>query len=108
MADLYNLRFLKPVDEAYLLDIMNHYDLLVFIEEGVKSGGFGEYAVELGVGHGCAARTLILGAGDSFAPLGTRDELLEFSGLDGPGIAASVNHAYGTLKRVPFPRMAAP
>jgi 1-deoxy-D-xylulose-5-phosphate synthase len=107
-ADLYNLRFLKPVDEAYLLSIMNQYDLFVFIEEGVKNGGFGEYAVELGMSHDCAARTLILGAGDSFASLGTRDELLEFSGLDGPGIAASVSHAYGALKRLPFPRMAAP
>ncbi|MDR2028463.1 MAG: 1-deoxy-D-xylulose-5-phosphate synthase [Treponema sp.] len=107
-ADLYNLRFLKPIDEAYLLELMNRYDLFVFIEEGVKNGGFGEYAVELGIGHGCGARTLILGAGDSFAPLGTREELLEFAGLDGPGIAASVGHAYGSLKRVSFPRMAAP
>jgi 1-deoxy-D-xylulose-5-phosphate synthase len=107
-ADLYNLRFLKPIDEAYLLDLMNRYDLVVFIEEGLKSGGFGEYGVELGTAHTCGAQTLALGAGDSFASLGTRDELLEFSGLDGPGIARSVGHAYGRLRGVSFPQAAAP
>jgi 1-deoxy-D-xylulose-5-phosphate synthase len=107
-ADLYNLRFLKPVDEAALLDMMSQYDLVVFIEEGVKNGGFGEYAAELGAAHNCGAQTLVLGVGDSFASLGTREELLEFFGLDGPGIAASVSQAYGTLRRAAFPLMAAP
>ncbi|MDR2953403.1 MAG: 1-deoxy-D-xylulose-5-phosphate synthase, partial [Treponema sp.] len=40
-ADLYNLRFLKPVDEEYLANLMNSYEYIGFIEEGIREGGFG-------------------------------------------------------------------
>jgi 1-deoxy-D-xylulose-5-phosphate synthase len=94
-ARLYNLRFLKPVDEDYLLDILSCYETVVFIEEGVRSGGFGEYAAGLAFrrkdgSHEACARILILSAGDSFAGQGTREKLLRESGLDGRGIAAAV------------------
>ncbi|GHT85937.1 hypothetical protein FACS1894137_10850 [Spirochaetia bacterium] len=90
-ADLYNLRFLKPVDEAYLADIMNRYGLVVFIEEGVKSGGFGEYAAELGSRQNCGGKIYCLAAGDDFVPQGKREELLRQAGLDGEGIARRVS-----------------
>jgi 1-deoxy-D-xylulose-5-phosphate synthase len=94
-AHLYNLRFLKPVDEDYLFKILSCYGTVVFIEEGVRSGGFGEYAVELASRRkdgapGTRARLLILAAGDSFAGQGTREKLLRESGLDGYGIASAV------------------
>jgi 1-deoxy-D-xylulose-5-phosphate synthase len=90
-ADLYNLRFLKPVDETYLADIMNRYALMVFVEEGVRNGGFGEYAAELAVRRGCGARVLVLAVREQYVSLGTRDELLRENGLDGPGIARAVS-----------------
>jgi 1-deoxy-D-xylulose-5-phosphate synthase len=89
-SDCYNLRFIKPVDEAYLTDIMNRYALVVFIEEGVKSGGFGEYAAELGSRQNCSGKMCCLAAGDDFVPQGKRGELLRQAGLDGPGIADAV------------------
>ncbi|GHV17940.1 1-deoxy-D-xylulose-5-phosphate synthase [Spirochaetia bacterium] len=89
-ADLYNLRFLKPIDEDYLAGILCQYELAVFVEEGVKNGGFGEYAVELAVRRNCTARLLPLAVQDSFVGQGKREELLAGNGLDGPGIAASV------------------
>jgi 1-deoxy-D-xylulose-5-phosphate synthase len=87
---LYNLRFLKPVDEAWLRDLMNRYELFVCIEEGVKKGGFGEYAAELAVRENCSCRILILGAPDAFVAQGKREELLRRTGLDGNGIAETV------------------
>jgi 1-deoxy-D-xylulose-5-phosphate synthase len=90
-TDLYNLRFLKPVDEDYLADIMSRYELMVFVEEGVKNGGFGEYAAELAVRRGCGVRLLILAVREQYVSLGTRDELLRENGLDGPGIARAVS-----------------
>jgi 1-deoxy-D-xylulose-5-phosphate synthase len=86
---LYNLRFLKPVDEDYLAAIMNRFRGVVFIEEGTRNGGFGEYAAALGLRRNCSARILILAAADQGPFLGRREELLGGSGLDGPGIAAS-------------------
>jgi 1-deoxy-D-xylulose-5-phosphate synthase len=87
-ADLYNLRFLKPADEDYLVSIMEGYRTMVFAEEGIRSGGFGEYAAELCKRRGCRCEVLILAAEEGFTGLGKRDELLRYSGLDGEGIAA--------------------
>jgi 1-deoxy-D-xylulose-5-phosphate synthase len=89
-AHLYNLRFLKPVDEDYLADVLCRYGAVVFIEEGMRAGGFGEYAVELASRRNTSARVLVLAAGDSFAGQGTREELLSEHGLDGRGIAFAV------------------
>jgi 1-deoxy-D-xylulose-5-phosphate synthase len=95
-ADLYNLRFLKPVDEDHLAALLNHYDLVVFIEEGVQSGGFGEYAASLARCRKCRAETLILAAEEHFAAdgraIGTRDELLKLNGLDADSIAEKIYH----------------
>jgi 1-deoxy-D-xylulose-5-phosphate synthase len=89
-ADLYNLRFLKPVDEDYLADIMNRFRLTVFIEEGIRAGGFGEYAAELALRRGCGGKILVLAVAEHFVSLGTRAELIRMNGLDGEGIAAGV------------------
>jgi 1-deoxy-D-xylulose-5-phosphate synthase len=89
-ADLYNLRFLKPVDEDYLAGIMDRYDLVVFVEEGIREGGFGEYAADLAQQRACTGKLLALGIPGNFAALGTRQELLHANGLDGEGIAGSV------------------
>jgi 1-deoxy-D-xylulose-5-phosphate synthase len=92
-TDLYNLRFFKPVDEEYLIDILNNYELVVFIEEGVREGGFGEYASELAQRRRCIARILALGIPEHFVYQGKREELLHANALDGEGIADSVLRA---------------
>ena len=89
-ADLYNLRFLKPVDENHLVNIMNQYDLMLFAEEGKRAGGFGEYAAELALRRNCPCQIIVLAAGEKFDALGTREELLSRNGLDAGAIAASV------------------
>jgi 1-deoxy-D-xylulose-5-phosphate synthase len=38
-ADLYNVRFLKPVDEDYLACVLARYPMAVVVEEGTLSGG---------------------------------------------------------------------
>jgi 1-deoxy-D-xylulose-5-phosphate synthase len=90
-ADAYNIRFLSQVDEEYLVDILNSYDLVAFAEEGVKQGGFGEYASARARCRNCRARTIVLAADADFAAngraLGTREELLRENNLDGEGIA---------------------
>jgi 1-deoxy-D-xylulose-5-phosphate synthase len=93
-SDCYNLRFLKPVDEDYLTDSMNRYELAVFIEEGIRSGGFGEYVSALALRRNWAVKTLCLAAGDCFYPQGKREELLQKAGLDGRGIANRVAGVY--------------
>jgi 1-deoxy-D-xylulose-5-phosphate synthase len=89
-AGLYNLRFLKPVDEEYLAEIMDSYDFVVFAEEGVKTGGFGEYAASLALARGCSARVIVLGARENFEAQGSREELIRLNGLDGESLAGAI------------------
>jgi len=93
-ADAYNLRFLNQIDEAYLVEILNSYDLVVFAEEGIQQGGFGEYAAALAQRKSAKARVLVLAVDENFAAngnaLGTREELLKENGLDGEGIAGKI------------------
>ncbi|MCL1992987.1 MAG: 1-deoxy-D-xylulose-5-phosphate synthase [Spirochaetes bacterium] len=97
-ADIYNLRFLKPVDEDYLEGLMNSYALFAVIEEGIREGGFGEYAAALAMRRGCAAKIETLAVAGDFAEkinaLGTREQLLAVNGLDGAGIAGQVAASY--------------
>ena len=89
-TDIYNLRFIKPVDEEYLVDLINGYTLSVFIEEGIKEGSFSEYAVSLT----CKADTMVLAVKSGFLEeekaLGTREELLEVTELSGEKIAEKI------------------
>jgi len=93
-ADLYNLRFLKPIDEDYTAGLMNEYKLAVFIEEGVKEGGLGEYLTSLALLRNCKCKTAILTAQENYyegnRALGTREELLAENELDGKSIARRI------------------
>jgi 1-deoxy-D-xylulose-5-phosphate synthase len=98
------------VDEDHLGNLMDHYELVVFIEEGIRGGGFGEYASDLALRRGFPGRVLVLAAGDDFAAQGAREELLRMNRLDGEGIAGSVEAEYrgleGLRDRFRFPRAA--
>jgi len=93
-ADAYNLRFISQIDEEYLVEILNSYDLVAFAEEGIRHGGFGEYASALARQRLTKARTIVLAADADFAScgraLGTREELLRENGLDAEGIAGRI------------------
>ena len=99
-ADLYNLRFLKPVDEDYLVSIMNEYSLVCFLEEGIKDGGFCEYASSLAHQRQCRAKVLILAVDNKFIEedraLGTREQLLSVNNLDGKNIADKIFCSFNT------------
>jgi len=101
-ADLYNIRFLKPVDEDYLAGILNGYKLVCFAEEGIREGGFGEYAASLALRRNCAsavaAAAVECGFLENDMALGTREELLALNGLDGGGIAKTIISQYDCLK----------
>jgi 1-deoxy-D-xylulose-5-phosphate synthase len=101
--DLYNLRFLKPIDENYLAELLNSYELLAVIEEGIRDGGFGEYLAAFACQRNCRAEIAVLAVEGDFAidgrALGTRAELLRLNGLDAEGIAARIKalEAVGTI-----------
>lgn len=42
VADIYTLRFIKPLDSEYFISIARKYDGIVFVEDGIITGGISE------------------------------------------------------------------
>jgi 1-deoxy-D-xylulose-5-phosphate synthase len=89
-ATLVNLRFVKPLDAALLLELARSHSHLVTIEDGCVMGGAGSAVAECLYGHGLAVQILQLGLPDRFLAHGTREELLAEAGLDPAAIRARV------------------
>jgi 1-deoxy-D-xylulose-5-phosphate synthase len=93
-ADAYNLRYLKPIDEDYLAEVIAGYRIFAVAEEGLERGGFGEWLTAFAAERAIQARIVRIAAPDKFFAQGTRQELLAECGLDGLGIANKVEKAY--------------
>ncbi|MGL4985772.1 MAG: 1-deoxy-D-xylulose-5-phosphate synthase [Treponemataceae bacterium] len=79
--DIYNLRFVKPIDEDYFLSISKNYSSIIFIEDGVKTGGISEYLQNLLFTHNIPVNSQVCAFPSSFLPHGKRSEILESAGL---------------------------
>jgi 1-deoxy-D-xylulose-5-phosphate synthase len=94
---LYNLRFIKPVDEAYLIEQINRFKAFIIAEEGTARGSFAEYAASLALRHGSQTKIVPLTAPDTFLSQATRAELLETAGLSAKQIAETAARIYNAL-----------
>lgn len=83
----YDLRFVKPLDEALLHEVFQKFDHVVTLEDGVIQGGAGSAVLEWMVDHGYKADLLRLGLPDTFVEHGTQEELYAEVGIDAAGIA---------------------
>ena len=90
---IYNIRYIKPVDEAILGEAARNSDIIVTIEDGCTKGGlFGavsEYIAERGLGN----KVIPMGIPDRFIGQGTQKELRAECGYDSESI-------YSTLKKL--------
>ena len=89
-ATVFNMRFVKPMDEDVVLSLARDHDLLVTVEENAV-GGAGGAVSECLAAHGVARRVLQIGLPDRFIQHGGRDDMLSDAGLDATGIARSVD-----------------
>ncbi len=85
-ATVINMRFIKPIDEAMILDMAKTHDVLVTIEENVIAGGAGSAVNDYLQAQQILMPVLNLGLPDAFIEQGTREELLTECGLDTQGI----------------------
>ena len=96
----YDIRFLKPIDEAMLHEIGKKFKQIVTIEDGVIQGGFGSAVLEFMSEHNYTPRLKRLGIPDSFVEHGTPEELYNMLGLDAEGIAKSITDWIGCSKNL--------
>ena len=78
----YDMRFIKPLDEALLKDIFKTYDTIVTVENGTKHGGFGSAVLEFAALHNYKNTIYIKGIPDEFIEHGSTEELQKEVELD--------------------------
>jgi 1-deoxy-D-xylulose-5-phosphate synthase len=99
-TDVYNLRFLQPLDMDHLLSLFYRYRLVCVAEEACRCGGVGERIAAALKQRGMALPFLHLGFPRKFLPHGSRRELLALYGLDGRNMAAAVEQALASADRL--------
>lgn len=89
-----NCRFLKPYDHDVLEEMVRSHPLVVTLEEGQVTNGFGAFmATEIdAIEQSSPPRVAAVGLPDEFIEHGARDVLLAELGLDATGVAARVRH----------------
>jgi 1-deoxy-D-xylulose-5-phosphate synthase len=86
----FDMRFVKPIDEALLHTVFQQFDKILTIEDGCLPGGFGTAVLEFMAEHGYTARVKRLGIPDTIVEHGEQIELYHECGFDVDGIAAAV------------------
>lgn len=82
----YDLRFVKPLDEALLHEVFNKFDKVITVEDGCLQGGMGSAVLEFMADHGYHAKLKRLGIPDRVVEHGEQLELHRECGFDPQGI----------------------
>jgi len=105
-ATVVNMRFVKPLDVACVLEMARTHDYVVTVEEGCVMGGAGSACLEALAAAGVATPVLQLGLPDRFVDHGDHAALLAQCGLDANGILASIRERFAVQPRAVAPRVA--
>ncbi len=91
----YDMRFVKPLDEAMLHEVFSKYKKIITVEDGTVVGGFGSAVLEFMNEHGYKADIRIMGIPDRLVEHGTLKELYNEIGIDPNHIADAIRSLVG-------------
>ncbi|WP_428668469.1 1-deoxy-D-xylulose-5-phosphate synthase [Runella sp.] len=83
----YDMRFVKPLDEALLHEVFRKFDKVITVEDGCLPGGMGSAVLEFMAENGYHAKLKRLGIPDRIVEHGEQLELHRECGFDPEGIA---------------------
>lgn len=86
----YDLRFVKPLDEALLHEVFERYKYVITVEDGCLQGGMGSAVLEFMADHRYQAQVIRLGIPNEFIDHGEPAELWTICGYDTNGIIETV------------------
>ncbi len=89
-VDVYDMVWVKPLDEDLLKEISGKYKLIITLEDGIKTGGFGSAVVESLNSHSLNTKVEVLGIPDRWIHQGTIQELQQDCGIDPVSIANKI------------------
>jgi 1-deoxy-D-xylulose-5-phosphate synthase len=78
----YDFPFVKPLDETLLHSIFSKYEMVITIEDGVITGGFGSAILEFAAANNYHTKIHLLGVPDEFIEQGTILELQQYCKID--------------------------
>lgn len=90
-----NMRFVKPLDCALVLELAASHDWIVTIEENAIMGGAGSAVLECLSAQAVQKPVLQIGLPDRYVDHGEQKELQAECGLDEAGITAAIQTRYG-------------
>ena len=93
-ATVVNMRWVKPLDTAMLLEVARTHARVVTLEEGAVMGGAGSAVAEAVHAAGLQVDLLQLGLPDAFIDHGDPVKLLAMQGLDAQGIEAAIRRRW--------------
>lgn len=94
----YDMRFVKPLDEALLHEVFKKHDKVITVEDGCIQGGFGSAIIEFMADHNYKAQVKRLGIPDKYVEHGTQPELWRECEYDKQAIIESVHQMVGVKK----------
>ncbi|WP_432711918.1 1-deoxy-D-xylulose-5-phosphate synthase [Pedobacter sp.] len=86
----YDLRFVKPIDEAMLHEVFKRYKNVITVEDGCLPGGMGSAVLEFMADHQYKANVVRLGIPDEVVEHGEQAELWSICGYDTAAIISTV------------------
>lgn len=87
---IYNMRFLKPMDNSILEEVFGRFDKVITIEDGVEIGGFGSAVIEYACEKGYKNSIYRIGIEDRFIEHGSITELQKLCKIDSHSLALRV------------------
>jgi len=85
-AAVYDMRFVKPLDEILLHEVFSKFDKIITVEDGCIVGGMGSSVVEFMTDNGYSAAVKRLGIPDKIIEHGSQDQLYAECGYDAEAI----------------------
>ncbi|MCG8536896.1 MAG: 1-deoxy-D-xylulose-5-phosphate synthase, partial [Pseudomonadales bacterium] len=101
-ATLADMRFVKPMDEALILQLAEQHELLITLEENAVMGGAGSGVNEVLAQHNVVMPVLNLGIADYYVEHGKPSEMLQDCGLHAEGIEQSIRDRLQLLEENPL------
>lgn len=86
---IYDMRFVKPLDENMLHEVFSNFEYVITVEDGTINGGFGSAIIEFMADNEYHAKVKRLGIPDKIIEHGEPTQLYKECGYDPEGIATA-------------------
>ncbi|TLY53496.1 MAG: 1-deoxy-D-xylulose-5-phosphate synthase [Gammaproteobacteria bacterium] len=101
-ATVVNMRWIKPLDEALILELVRTHGTIVTVEDNAIAGGAGSAVAEFLAAQGIQIPILQLGLPDAYLEHASREQLLAEAGIDAAGMRDAILKRWPLLKPQPL------